>query len=462
MPILTIFQRGESRMVANIIFRKVPQDIQNFNCIKVPLKKFPVEKGNYILGNEYSPVAVVIPRGNHNLIKIAVESGAAIAGHLVTANIGIEKIIANIVSNPNIRYLILFGVESEGHLAAQSLLSLYKNGIDENGRIIGSAGMTPYIRNLPKEAVERFRAQIRCVINLIGEEDPKLLRRTITACIQEPKNAIEMTLNNESHILYDPGALDVEPIVLQITEKLKYSGIYETLSLFSTVIHASTISAAYPLLIEAILSAGVDIEDERGTKTKELLNVQVHILKPQEEPIPKGYRPEGWLKTDEEVAKYLEKYAETYFQSNATVVYEEGEIMLKQSEVAYTYGDRITNFDGINQLNILAEAIKSAIRKNEPSRRFVMSLFNPKIDLMEETEKMEIPCFTQFWVYNRRKNGNWTLHATMFLRSHDAYLAFPANSYAGMKILEHLCNKTGAKIGSLTMYFGSAHIYINE
>jgi len=406
----------------NIIFRKVTQHIQNFNCIKVPLKKFPVEKGNYILGNEYSPVAVVIPRGNHNLIKIAVESGAAIAGHLVTANIGIEKIIANIVSNPNIRYVILFGMESEGHLAAQSLLSLYKNGIDENGKIIGSTGMTPYIRNLPKEAVKRFREQI----------------------------------------IYDTGALDVEPIVLQITEKLKYSGIYETLSPFSTVIHASTISAAYPLLIEAIFSAGIDVEDERGSKTKELLNVQIHILKPQKDPIPEGYRPEGWLKTDEEVAEYLEKYAETYFQSNATVVYEEGEIMLKQSEVAYTYGDRITNFDGINQLNILAEAIRSAIEKNQPSRRFVMSLFNPKVDLVEETEEVEIPCFTQFWVYNRRENEDWALYATMFLRSHDAYLAFPANSYAGMKILEHLCNKTGAKIGALTMYFGSAHVYINE
>lgn len=111
------------------------------------------------------------------------------------------------------------------------------------------------------------------MINLIGEEDPKLLRKTITACVQEPRNAKEMTLNNESYMLYDTGALDVEPIVLQITEKLKNSGIYETLSPFSTVIHASTISAAYPLLIEAIFSAGCDVEDERGSKTKELLNV---------------------------------------------------------------------------------------------------------------------------------------------------------------------------------------------
>ena len=105
-------------MIKLVSFRKKPQVINGFECKKAKAVNFPVEKGTYILGNKYSPVAVVIPRGNHNLIKIAVESGAAIAGHLVTANIGIEKIIANIVSNPNIRYIII----SEKHL---NLLYLY-------------------------------------------------------------------------------------------------------------------------------------------------------------------------------------------------------------------------------------------------------------------------------------------------------------------------------------------------
>lgn len=41
------------------------------------------------------------------LVEVAIESGAALAGTLQTENIGIEKIIANVVANPNIRYLIL-------------------------------------------------------------------------------------------------------------------------------------------------------------------------------------------------------------------------------------------------------------------------------------------------------------------------------------------------------------------
>ncbi len=447
-------------MERNISFKKHPLNNLSFKCNKVPVQDFPVEKGNYLLGNEYSPVAVVIPRSNHDLIKIAIEGGAAIAGRLVTANIGIEKIIANIISNPNIRYIILFGFESEGHLAAQALLSLHKHGIDNTGKIINSDGLTPYIRNLPVSAVERFRNQIIYILNLIGEDEPILLKKVITVCLQEPKNAVEVTLNKENYLLYDPRAFNSEPMIFQITEKLKYDGIYETLSPFSTVIHAQSIASAYPLLIEAILSAGRETFDERGSKTKELLNVQINILHPSENSIPKGYRPEGWIRTDEEASEYLDKYADTYFQANKNVIYENGKILLTNSNVAYTYGTRLTDFEGVNQLDILINGIKNAIDKNQESRRFVLSLINPRTDLSNETEMIEIPCFTQFWVYNRKEGEKWVLHGTMFLRSHDAYLAFPANSFAGMRILKYLCEKTNAKLGTLTMYFGSAHIYL--
>jgi tetrahydromethanopterin S-methyltransferase subunit A len=454
--------RYERMKLISIKFNRKPIVIPEFECKKIKLKKFPVEGGTYLIGNEFSPVAVVIPRPNKALLKIAIESGASIAGHLVTANIGIEKLIANIIANPNIRFIILFGKESEGHLSADSLLALHKNGIDENGKIIGSHGLTPYIRNLPPKAVNRFRKQILEVINLLGEEEPSILKRIVNACIQEPENAIEIRINSKRYHLYDPGALNAEPIIIQLTEKLKNRGLYETLSPYSTVIHAPTISSAYPLLIEAILSSGKEVIDERGSTTKELLNVQVNIMFPEKNPIPFGYRPEGWIKTDKELKTYLEKYSQTYFKENLIVSYEDNKITLRPCNVTYTYGSRLTNFEGTDQIGILIKAIKNAIKKNQASRRFVISLANPKIDLAEETEKVEIPCFTQFWVYNRKENNKWTLHGTMFLRSHDAHLAFPANTYAGMKILKYLCNKTNTKIGTLTMFFGSAHIYMER
>ncbi len=445
----------------SVVFRKTPMHIPNFKCKKVKPKQFPVERGNYILGNEYSPVAVVIPMPDKELARVAIESGACIAGHLATANIGIEKVVANIIANPNIRYIILYGRESEGHLSAHSLKMLHKNGIDENGRIIGSRGLTPYIRNLPREAIDRFRNQIIYVIDLIGFEDPKLLRQVVRACIQEPKNACELIVDGDKYLLYDPGAYDEEPMICKITTKLEASGVYETLTQYSAVIHAKTIASAYSLLVEAVLSAGRIVEDERGYKTKELLNVQVHILEPQKDQIPDGYKPESWIKSEEELREYLDKYVLTYMIPRKVVAFEDGKIALKEANVSYTYGDRLTNYNGVNQIEIAINAIRNAIRENRQTRRLVLSLVDPSKDLAEDTEKLEIPCFTQYWIFNRIENGEWVLHATMFLRSHDALRAFPANAYAGAKLLEYLAKETGCKVGTLTMFFGSCHVYLD-
>jgi len=89
-----------------------------------PVTGYPPEEGGYLRGNDYSPVAVVailthdqekILPGIEALVRAGVESRAALSGTLPTENIGIEKILCNIVAKPNIRYLVLCGPESPGH-----------------------------------------------------------------------------------------------------------------------------------------------------------------------------------------------------------------------------------------------------------------------------------------------------------------------------------------------------------
>lgn len=96
---------------------------------------YPPEEGRYLRGNDYSPVAVVvilihpddrIPPGIEELVRTGVETGAALSGTLQTENIGLEKIICNIAANPNIRYLVLSGPESPGHLTGEALIGLRK------------------------------------------------------------------------------------------------------------------------------------------------------------------------------------------------------------------------------------------------------------------------------------------------------------------------------------------------
>ncbi len=125
---------------------------------------WPPVRGDYQVGNANAGVAVV------TLASPVFPKGAAICGQCKTENLGVEKIVANVISNCNIRFLILCGVESKGHLPGNTIMALHKNGIDEQGRIIGSHGAIPFIQNLPAEAIARFQSQVE-LVDCIGLED---------------------------------------------------------------------------------------------------------------------------------------------------------------------------------------------------------------------------------------------------------------------------------------------------
>ena len=113
-------------------------------------------RGEFTVGSKDSQIAIDTLSSSFDFPKEKI----AIWGQHKTENLGIEKIIANIVSNPNIRYLILCGDEVRGHRSGQSIQSLHANGIDDNGRIINARGAVPYIENVPMEAIARFQEQV--------------------------------------------------------------------------------------------------------------------------------------------------------------------------------------------------------------------------------------------------------------------------------------------------------------
>jgi len=190
-----------------------------------PPEGYPPEEGRYVRGNDYSPVSVcvildtfdsAIPSELNELVMAGVDAGAAISGMLQTENIGLEKVICNIVANPNIRYIVLCGRESTGHLPGESLLALKQNGVDDKKHIIGSEAPIPYLSNIPLEVIGRFNKQIVSIINLLcqpGESDvrtpglsPKVIEKAVWSCYQE--NPVIFM----GHTLYDMGAY-LEPAI---------------------------------------------------------------------------------------------------------------------------------------------------------------------------------------------------------------------------------------------------------
>ncbi len=136
---------------------------------KKPSEPWPLITGEYHVGNPESPVAVCTS-GSHLKFDELIKAGAALAGPCKTENIGIEKMTANLVSNPNIRYLIVTGMEVKGHITGQAVEAFLKDGIDKEGKIVGAKGAIPFIQNLNEESIERVRAQVEPVMMMDTED----------------------------------------------------------------------------------------------------------------------------------------------------------------------------------------------------------------------------------------------------------------------------------------------------
>lgn len=147
--------------------------------------EWPVTSGDYVVGDQNSPVAVVTLASDYRNLDL---KNYAICGTCFTENFGIEKVIVNVLSNPGISSLIVCGKESD-HFAGQSLLALAENGVSAFGgsrKIVGSEGVIPYLNEIPATAISRFLREIE-VIDLIGITDPTSIQQAIDSCSRKER-----------------------------------------------------------------------------------------------------------------------------------------------------------------------------------------------------------------------------------------------------------------------------------
>jgi len=171
---------------------------------KSPASGWPLVKGDFHTGDANSCVAV-ITMGSHLDEQGICDAGAAMCGSCKTENLGLEKVIANYIANPNIRFVLLCGTEVKGHLSAQSLIALHKGGV-KDGRIVGAEGAIPFIENLNDAAIKRFQEQVS-IVNIMESEDLSAIK----AKISELKAK-------------DPGAFAGDAMVVEVKEEAGGSG----------------------------------------------------------------------------------------------------------------------------------------------------------------------------------------------------------------------------------------------
>lgn len=147
---------------------------------------WPPVPGSYTVLRAHACVAActLTDEALASAVVAARPSDVAIVGTLLTENLGIERLVRNVVANPRIRFLVVAGADSPGavgHLPGGSLVALARNGIDAGGRIIGAPGRRPVLRNVPPGVIEHFRANVE-VVDLIGTRDVAAVIDAARAC----------------------------------------------------------------------------------------------------------------------------------------------------------------------------------------------------------------------------------------------------------------------------------------
>ena len=124
-------------------------------------ENWPPVVGEYRVLDRSAPVAVST-LASTQLVETLAEhkpTGLAIVGKTETENIGIDKVIKNVVANPAIRFLVVAGVESQGHQSGSALLALAQNGVDAAGALSVQTPSAQFCAMYHRRKSTRFAAR---------------------------------------------------------------------------------------------------------------------------------------------------------------------------------------------------------------------------------------------------------------------------------------------------------------
>ena len=198
-------------------------------------------------------------------------------------------------------------------------------------------------------------------------------------------------------------------------------------------IRGASISDAWQRGLNLIWRQGAEITDERGTRIKEILSLQMVVEDPYREMIPAGY---SWNE------ERLEEYARQLLSGS-------------NPGFEYTYGERLRAWaiPGTPALDQIQQAI-ARLRASSSTRRATAVTWIVPVD----SNKEEVPCM----IVDDFKLRDGRLNLSVFFRSHNFAGAYPANLYGLARLLQYVAGEVGAEPGSISTTSASAHIYEHD
>lgn len=319
---------------------------------------------------------------------------------------GINFIIRNILLNPEIRRLVVLGDNKSG--SGDALVDFWEKGV-EDGKIMGHKDGP-----IEKEISEEGIADLRKNVELVD-------LRKVSAEERKEKLIETLDYKGEKGAWAEPRVFDdPEPISTDVFP-------FENTGL---KVEGKTVAETWLRILDQFERFGLYQKREGEYEYREILNLFAVVTEedPDDEWLPE------WLPLEKEK---LEKY------------YPEVCSPKKAEGTKYTYGSRLMDFEGVDQISALIKKLK----KSPDSRGVVACTWNPKTDIHPEAEWVpHKPCLVLFQAIVQRGK----VFATSYWRAHNIFRAWHLNVFAMRKMQKMVADGLGLEMGPLTTLSFSA------
>lgn len=358
-----------------------------------------------IKGDPHSSIGVITLWTSKELISNNLKNfqdKVSLIGQLYSKD-GINWVLRNIFLNPYVTKIILCGQDESG--SGEALLCLVKNGTDDNGAIIGIENAKIH-KEIDTSYLEKFRQKVEIVDARNKNPTDSIIKeirkaKKISKPWIEPKEFPEPVLHSSETMPSEQCGFKAEG------EKM---------------------GDVWLKILDIIMSFGHIKKSQHSSDQREVVNLISVIT--GENPDAIDWKP-YFLFTKEDLRNYLPQ------------------VLTKNPipNVEYTYGQRLRDHDGIDQIKSIIEDLK----KTPYSRRAVAVTWK----VAKDYNNPHAPCLdlVQCLVQDGR------LFFTAYIRSNDMFRAWPMNTLALLHLQKIIMEEGGFKIGPLTIISSSAHIY---
>ncbi len=324
-----------------------------------------------------------------------------ICGQCYSSTEGVNIIIRNMLANKKLSRLVLTGADLSG--AGDVLLSLKEHGIDNEYRVIGFPD-TKIDSEIPMEAIERFRKNVE-IIDKRDIKDYSELDKFLSTL--ENKEGWGEPEFYEMHKIQTPEQFS--------SEKTGF------------VIRGKKVGDVWLKILDTIFRFGYKKKSQYADDQLEIVSL-ISVIS-NEDPENIDWKP---------YFKFSEKHFKEYLPQLMS-----SEIF---GDVNYTYGSKLRNFKGINQIESIVNQLKEALY----TRRAVAVTF----DVEHDFDNPHSPCLDLIQVLVQDK-----LYLTAYFRSNDMFGAWPENALALRNVQSEIAKRIGVPMGDLIIMSNSAHIY---